>query len=232
MEKSILLHGTDHIIKVPSYTIGNEHNDYGRGFYCTVEPEMAKEWAAEQNTYGFMNRYTFDNEALHTLNLLDGEHSILNWIALLLKYRTFHLSNEIAIDARNYIIDNFSIDLSPYDVVIGYRADDSYFSFAEGFIGNGIPLRSLNKALRLGKLGVQTVLTSEKAFNNLSFIDAEPVDKSTYYPKFVARDSKARETYRGEVKTSRSYRDDIFVLDIIREEMKNDDPRIQRILLD
>ncbi len=232
MEKSILLHGTDHIIKVPSYTIGNEHNDYGRGFYCTVEPEMAKEWACKQNTDGFMNRYTFDNEALHTLNLLDGEHSILNWIALLLKYRTFHLSNEIAIDARNYIIDNFSIDLSPYDVVIGYRADDSYFSFAEGFIGNGIPLRSLNKALRLGKLGVQTVLTSEKAFNNLSFIDAEPVDKSTYYPKFVARDNKARETYRGEVKTSRSYRDDIFVLDIIREEMKNDDPRIQRILLD
>ncbi len=231
MGKSILLHGTDHIIKVPSYAIGNEYNDYGRGFYCTFEPEMAKEWACKQNNDGFMNRYNFESEALHTLNLLEREHSILNWIALLLKYRTFRLSNEIAIDARNYIIDNFSIDLSPYDVVIGYRADDSYFSFAEGFVENGIPLRSLNKALRLGKLGVQTVLTSEKALNNLSFVDAEPVDKSAYYPKFVARDIKAREAYRGELKTSRSYRDDIFVLDIIREEMKNDDPRIQRILL-
>jgi len=232
MDKYILLHGTDHIIKKPSYIMGNENNDYGRGFYCTLEPDMAKEWACKQNTDGFINRYTFDNETLHTLNLLDGEHSILNWIALLLKYRTFHLSNEIAIDARNYIIDNFSIDLLPYDVVIGYRADDSYFSFAEGFVENGIPLRSLNKALRLGKLGVQTVLISEKSFNNLSFMDAEAIDKNTYYPKFVARDNNAREIYRGEVKTSNSYRDDIFVLDIIREEMKNNDPRIQRILLD
>lgn len=39
-------------------------------------------------------------------------------------------------DARNYIIDNFGIDLKDYDVVIGYRADDSYFSFAESFIQN------------------------------------------------------------------------------------------------
>lgn len=232
MDKSILYHGTDHIIKVPSFTKGNQYNDYGRGFYCTTEPEMAKEWACKQNTDGFINCYSLDNEALHTLNLLDGEHSILNWLALLLKYRTFRLSNEIAIDARNYIIDNFSIDLSPYDIVIGYRADDSYFSFAEGFVENGIPLRSLNKALRLGKLGMQTVLLSRKSYDKISFVNAEPVDKNAYYPKFLERDIKAREAYRGEVKISRSYRDDIFVLDIIREEMKNDDPRIQRILLD
>lgn len=31
---------------------------------------------------------------------------------------------------------------------------------------------------------------------------------------------------------SRSYRNDIFVLDILREEMANDDPRIQRILFE
>ena len=52
-------------------------------------------------------------------------------MTLLLKNRFFRLSNEIAIDARDYIIENFSIDLSNYDVVIGYRADNSYFSFAE-----------------------------------------------------------------------------------------------------
>ena len=59
-------------------------------------------------------------------------------MALLLKNRTFRLSNEIAIDARDYIIENFSIDLSDYDVVVGYRADDSYFSFAESFVQNGL----------------------------------------------------------------------------------------------
>ena len=232
MNELMLLHGTDHIIKKPSPAIGNEHNDYGRGFYCTTQIEMAKEWACKQNEDGFVNRYSFDNSALSTLNLLDGTHSILNWIALLLKYRTFHLSSEIAMDARDYIIKNFSIDLSAYDVVIGYRADDSYFSFAEGFVSNTIPLRSLNKVLRLGKLGAQTVLISEKAFTKISFVDAESVDKSIYYQKFITRDSAARDSYHKEIKSGKSYRDDIFVIDIMREEMKNDDSRIQRILLD
>ena len=36
-----LLHGTDHIIEVPDINIGNPHNDYGRGFYCTRVEEMA-----------------------------------------------------------------------------------------------------------------------------------------------------------------------------------------------
>ena len=232
MDNAILLHGTDHIIKKPSTNIGNERNDYGRGFYCTTQIEMAREWACKQNTDGFINRYSFDNSSLSILNLLDGKHSILNWIALLLKYRTFHLSSEIAVDARDYIISSFSIDLTAYDVVIGYRADDSYFSFAEGFVSNTIPLRSLSKALRLGKLGVQTVLVSDKAFRSISFLDAEPVDKTVYYPRFIARDVAARDSYRKEIKSGKSYRDDIFVLDIMREEMKNDDARIQRILLD
>ncbi|MBQ8821275.1 MAG: DUF3990 domain-containing protein, partial [Lachnospiraceae bacterium] len=121
-------------------------------------------------------------------------------------------------------------DLKDYDVVIGYRADDSYFSFAESFVQNGLPLRSLNRALRLGRLGEQVVLISEKAFANLQFVDVEFADKTIYYPKFIARDSGARETYRNEIRNGRSYKEDIFVLDILREEMKNDDSRIQRII--
>ena len=121
-------------------------------------------------------------------------------------------------------------DLKEYDIVIGYRADDSYFSFAESFVQNGLPLRSLNQALRLGKLGEQTVLISEKAFSNLSFEGYEPADKTIYYPKFITRDSDARETYKREIHNSRSYKDDIFILDILREEMKSDDLRIQRII--
>lgn len=193
---------------------------------------MAQEWACKQNTNGFVNRYSFKQESLKVLNLLDGNHNILNWIALLLKYRTFRLSNEIAVDARNYIIDNFSVDLKNYDVVVGYRADDSYFSFAQAFVQNGLPLRSLNRALQLGKLGEQTAIISEKAFERLTFLGAEPADKNIYYPNFVARDSKARETYQKDIKNNRSYKDDIFVLDILREEMKNNDARIQRIILE
>ena len=227
-----LLHGTDHIIEVPDINIGNEHNDYGRGFYCTKIDEIACEWACKKNTDGFVNAYEFDDKGLKVLNLLDGQHTVLNWIALLLKYRTFKLDTELSVDARDYIITHYSVDLSGVDVVIGYRADDSYFQYAESFVSNGLPLRSLNKALRLGKLGEQTVVISQKGFDRLKFVDAHPVDKSIYYPKFLDRDTKARDTYRNEIKKGKSYRDDIFVLDILREEMSNDDPRIQRILFE
>ena len=195
-----LLHGTDHIIEVPDIHIGNPHNDYGMGFYCTHVDEMAREWACKKNTDGFVNSYDFDTEGLKVLNLLDGTHTVLNWMALLLQFRTFKLDSEVAVDARDYLIGHYSIDLTGYDVVIGYRADDSYFQYAESFVSNTLPLRSLNRALKLGK--------------------------------FLDRDTKARDTYRKEIKKSKSYRDDIFVLDILREEMSNDDPRIQRILFE
>lgn len=227
-----LLHGTDHIIKTPVYSLGKPHNDYGQGFYCTEVLEMAKEWACKENKDGFVNEYDFNTDGLKVLDLLDGKHSVLNWIALLLKNRIFTLQDEIAIDARNYIIEHYSVDLSNYDVVIGYRADDSYFSYAQSFVSNTLPLRSLNLALKLGKLGVQTVLISEKAFQNIKFVDVEPVEKEEYYPKFLSRDTTARTTYQKEIKKSRSYRDDIFVMDILREEIKNDDPRIQRIIFE
>ena len=225
-----LFHGTDQIIEVPDIHIGNPHNDYGRGFYCTRIDEMAREWACKKNTDGFVNIYDFETDDLKVLNLLDGKHTVLNWIALLLRFRTFKLDSEVAIDARDYITDHYASDLSDCDVVIGYRADDSYFQYAESFVSNTLSLSSLNKALRLGKLGEQTAIISQKGFERLKFTSAEPVDRNVYYPRFLDRDSKARDTYRKEIKKSKTYRDDIFVLDILREEMDGDDPRIQRIL--
>lgn len=230
MENIILLHGTSHIIEKPDHLFENPNNDYGNGFYCTEILEMAKEWACKENKEGFVNRYKFNMDGLKVLNLLEGNYNILNWIAILLKYRKFNLHNQIAIDAREYVMENYGIDVEEYDVIIGYRADDSYFSYAESFVENTLPLRSLNRALRLGKLGTQVVLKSEKAFSQIEFIDAEPVEKEVYYPKFLSRDTNARKTYKDEIKNAKSYRNDIFVMDILREEMKNDDARIQRIV--
>ncbi len=231
MAEITLLHGSDHVIKKPEYDLGKETNDYGKGFYCTLLPEMAKEWACKQNTDGFINEYLFDDDGLRVLNLLDGSHTVLNWMALLLKNRIFTINDAIAQDAREYIIEYFSPDISECDIIIGYRADDSYFSYAQSFVHNALPVRSLTKALQLGKLGEQTALVSKKAFTRLRFVQAQPVDREIYYPRFLARDTQARKEYNLEIKKSKSYRDDIFVMDILRGEMRNDDPRLQRIIL-
>ena len=134
--------------------------------------------------------------------------------------------------SRISCVDSLCAAVAALSAGIVNRADDSYFRYAESFVENTLPLRSLNKTLQLGKLGLQTVLVSPKAFGQIKFVDAIPVDKNIYYPKFVARDTKARQTYKDEIAKSRSYRDDIFVMDILREEMKTDDPRIQRLLLE
>ena len=227
MAKLIIMHGSNQVVEMPELMRGNPHNDYGQGFYCTMLEEMAKEWACKNQRDGFVNKYELDTDGFRILDLADGTHTVLNWIAILLKNRTFQLDSAVAVDARDYLIDHFAIDTSDYDVITGYRADDSYFRYAEAFVQNTLPLRGLNRALTLGQLGLQTVLVSQKAFSRIVFIGAEAVDKTIYYPKFFKRDDDARKAHKQEIKNSRTYRDDIFVLDILREEMGNDDPRIQ-----
>ncbi len=100
------------------------------------------------------------------------------------------------------------------------------------FVSNALPMRSLSRALQLGKLGEQIVLVSEKAFARILFVDAVPVAKEDYYPKFLARDTKARRSFKEDIEKKKPYKDDIFVMDILREKIKNDDTRIQRIILE
>ena len=230
MNKIKIYHGSERIIKHPDITTGKKHNDYGQGFYCTEDIELAKEWACKNERDGFANGYELNLRDLKILHLNSDEYTILNWIAILLKNRVFSLDTPLSRNARDYIIEHFGINVEEYDVVIGYRADDSYFSFADAFVSNSLSLSSLNKALRLGKLGEQVALVSQNAFDNLKYTESVSADSKIYYPKFFSRDNNARWIYHNEVMQNENVFDDIFVLDIIRQEMKNNDPRIQRIV--
>ena len=225
-----LYHGSPRVVQSPELKLGNPKNDYGRGFYCTEELDMAKEWACKRNNDGYANAYELESGNLRTLDLMSDEYTVLNWIALLLKNRQFALKNPIAEDARDYLIERFAPPVDEYDLVRGYRADDSYFSYAQSFVEKGLPLGLLNRALKLGNLGEQVVLVSEKAFAQLAFIDAEPVSAAEYYPRFLDRDIRARDAYRKDIRRAKTYRDDLFVMEILREEVGNDDPRVRRIL--
>ena len=222
-----LYHGSEHVVEHPDLAHGKPHNDYGRGFYCTEDHAMACEWACKQGTDGFANEYELDASNLRILDLNGGGYTTLHWIALLLANRTFSLSSELAQDARAYLLDRFLVDMEGCDLVRGYRADDSYFAYAEAFVENGLSLRQLNTALHLGKLGEQVALVSDKAFISLSFVGATPAPAAVYYPRFKQRDQTARSEYRTRVRGGASYRDDLFILDILRQEMTPDDPRLQ-----
>lgn len=225
MSKIILYHGSSEIIHCPVYGKGKSYNDYGKGFYCTEHSELAKEWACTENSNGYANKYELDTTGLSVLNLSSDEYTILHWLALLMKHRKFRISTPVMKRGAEWLQNNFQIDLAPYDAIIGYRADDSYFSFARAFVNNEISLSQLTRAMRLGKLGEQFVLKSPAAFKNIKFLSYEVADNTVYYAKRKARDDEARAAYRAELENDGL--NGLYMRDIIREEVQPDDPRLR-----
>lgn len=224
--KKILYYGSEQIIEKPQFGKGARTNDYGRGFYCTENIELAKEWACSKNTNGFANQYELDMTGMSVLNLTSSEYHILNWLAILADNRTYWERSSISEQAKKYLQENFLIEIGDYDIIIGYRADDSYFSFAQDFVANTISLQQLDKAMHLGKLGEQVVLKSQKAFEQIRFIDSVPADAEEYFAKKMLRDKQARQEYR-QSKREQADINDLYMLDIMREGIKNGDTRLQ-----
>ena len=213
------------MIEEPEFGVGNSKNDYGQGFYCTEHIELAKEWACAENRDGFANEYELETDGLSIMNLSDARYHILNWLAILLENRTFVIERGLALTAKDYILSEFLPEYRNADVIRGYRADDSYFSFASAFLNNTISLEQLGKAMRLGKLGEQVVLKSRRSFSQLKYSRAILADNQIYYPKKAARDRSARESFREE--RTNTVLEGIYVIDIVRNNWKNDDPRLR-----
>lgn len=228
MEKQITLyHGSTQLIREPVFGKGKQNNDFGLGFYCTESEDLAKEWAVSSLQNGFANRYTLDTEYLNVLNLNSPEYTILNWIAVLVEHRLFSIKTPVAARAKRYLTDHFSVNVNAFDVIRGYRADDSYFDYAETFLNNGITVEQLARAMRLGKLGEQIVLKSKFAFSRLRYAGFSTADKETYFCLRKARNDEANKTY---FEILEEEADGLYIQDIIRGGIQNDDPRIPRNL--
>lgn len=224
--KKRLYHGSENIIERPIFGYGKRNNDFGLGFYTTEDVELAKEWSVAENRDGYCNTYSLDIDGLNVLDLTSEDINCLTWLYILLKNRVFELRTAIVRDALDYLSKNFAIDYENYDLIIGYRADDSYFSFAEDFLNGSISYRQLSEAMRLGELGLQVVLKSKKTFDSLCFEKSEKVSSDVWFPKKYKRDKTARAQYFNTTKSTRQ-KGDIYITNIIDEEMAKDDPRLQ-----
>ena len=193
--KRKIYHGSSQIIEKPEFGYGKPYNDYGLGFYCTEQIDMAREWGVSKEKDGIANCYEIDCSGLEILNLNDEKYCILHWLSILLENREFEVSSALAAEAKEYILKNFKIEYEEYDAIIGYRADDSYFSFAQDFINGAISYRQLNRAMYLGKLGQQFVLKSKKAFQQIKFTGYELAASKEWYRKKMLRDRNARREY-------------------------------------
>ena len=215
-----IYHGSPKVIESPVFGAGKLYNDYGRGFYCTEHVELAKEWACSSDTDGYANHYQLKTKGLSILNLNTPEYNILNWLAILLENRKFNVAEGLPQRARAYILENFKVDYKRYDIIIGYRANDSYFSYAGDFVNGTLSLSDLSEAMRLGKLGEQVVLKSKKAFDALTYVEAVKAPRKEYFAKYRQRDEEARGKYR-QIAAKPLAESEIYVIDIIRNNWKN-----------
>lgn len=214
MERIVIYHGSETIIEKPIYGYGKTSNDYGLAFYCTTSLEMAKEWASRTNASGFANKYSFNATGLKVLDLTDPSFNVLNWIAILMHFRELSLSQKTLYKRRlEFLEKNFYVDVTKYDVVIGYRADDAYFKFPLFFLQNELSIESLENIYKAGDLGKQIALISEKSFSRLSFVKAikvERVYKEKYYTRKSLADSRFEEIRINDVNNTNDKLEDLM----------------------
>ena len=220
-----IFHGSEKIIEHPIWGEGRKNNDFGIGFYCTESLELAKEWAVSSLRDGFANKYTLDTKYLNILNLNSSAYTILNWIAVLVEHRLFSITTPVARRAKSYLIEKFSVNVNAFDIIRGYRADDSYFDYAESFINNAISVEQLAQAMKLGKLGEQIVIKSKYAFTKLKYEGFEVAEQGKYYVHRKSRNDEANRQYF-EMLDKES--DGLYIQDIIRGGITNDNPCIPR----
>ena len=216
----IIYHGSHEVIKNPKAKGSNPENDYGPSFYCTLDLEQAKAWACKKDKLGFVSKYSMPNHLYQSLKILDltneKKFSILNWLAILMHFRRLTDNFKKRGEYSLKWLEKYYIDVSQYDVVIGYRADDRYFSFPLNFIDNRLSVEDLKKIFKLGDLGVQHAFMSEKAVRHLKFegiIDCEEKYLGVYETRVNAANKILDSLIAQNVSPNKTY-----ILDLMRKD--------------
>lgn len=219
-----LWHGSRGIVKKPDLAKCRANNDFGLGFYCTTSQDLAKEWATARGTSGFASHYELDETGLSVLDLQSPEFSVLNWLAVVASHRIINECAPIAVAAVDYLRKNFYVDVAEYDLVGGYRADDSCFSYVRKFVNNDLTVGQLSAAMRVGELGSQVMLRTGQAFERLRYTGCEQAPFEMFGPRRMERDEGVRAKFRGVA--SRHDLDGLYMSDILRGEVRSDDERL------
>jgi len=194
----IFYHGSKKQIKNPVVNGSKLSNDYGPSFYTTLVLQDAKDWACKNDEVGIVNKYSIRSKDFQSLKILDltnkDKYSVLNWLAILMHFRNIDESIRVTFSSRLKWLEKYYIDVTKYDVIKGYRADDAYFKFPIKFISGLLSFENLEKVFLLGNLGVQYAFMSKKAINKLKFISSSECD-TVYLGKYHEIVKKASEKF-------------------------------------
>ena len=221
MDKKIY-HGGAKIVRTPAFGIGRQYNDFGLGFYCSEYFQYAAEWAVGPGRNGFVSAYSIDTDGLRIINLCSSQYNPLHWLGLLFSYREFDLSSGTAYKAKEYINKHFSIDNQASDCIIGYRADNRCFMFAQDFLDAKLSYMSFRSILQGDDSNRQFVLKSNRAFDRIIFTGYEPALRDTSFPVRQSREIKCMKSVKPITGGN-----DFFITDLIEGEIRPYDTRLR-----
>ena len=210
-QEIILYHGSPNKEIVPTYGLGNDKHDYGKGFYLTESPALASEWSVcdpvEKN--GWVHKFMLDTRELKILDF--EKYDILSWLAELMKHRDADTGRRYKVLAPRFI-EKYQIPTEGYDVIKGWRANASYFYIAKCFVRDEVDISILPDLLKLGDLGIQYCLKSEKAFQALrkEHSALKEVEFSKANPQYIQRDRTVREAMYALINSDENKIDKVF----------------------
>ena len=190
----VLYHGSPNKQIWPTYGLGNDKHDYGKGFYLTQSLALASEWSVcnpiEKN--GWVHKFILDTGELKILDF--EKYDVLSWLAELMKHRDADTGRRYTVLAPKFI-QKYQISTEEYDVIKGWRANASYFYIAKCFVRDEVDLDILPDLLKLGDLGIQYCLKTEKAFQFLreEFSALQEIEYTRVKQQYIQRDRAARE---------------------------------------
>lgn len=193
-------YGADKLVEKPIYGQGKTNNDYGSGFYLTKDKDIARLWASRYKE-GYLITYEVDISKMKVLYLDKEDNiSILKWITLLVNHRFNRDDRKRNNEIITILEENFLVNIDNYDMIVGYRADDSFFRYSKDFVSGNLSIEALSSAMKLGNLGKQYVLVSKDSFNHIKMMNYEKINKDDSYEEF--RNIKEEEYKRIKEKDS------------------------------
>ena len=213
----ILYHGSQAKNVTPTYGLGATHHDFGAGFYLTDAKDLAREWAVytPNGRDGFVHAYELNLDGLKVHDFRNS--SVLAWVAELMKHRDASDTDVYRRRAREFV-RKYAEAVEDADVIVGWRADASYFYIVKMFVRDEVGVECMPELLHLGGFGLQYVLKSSKAYSHLKIAGAvESVEYAKYHAAYEERDLAAREKMRDLIADANFNRLERLFTDTIKE---------------
>lgn len=183
----------------PQFGIGRTDNAYGQGFYVTQDLELAKELSFSSDIKGSDNCVHAYNLDISDLALFNFDVAPIEWWIAELLNNTYPRKLDGYADWARAFIGWYGRDLSQYDIISGYRVDDSFISYVRSFVHGNLFMEDLRALLSLGKFGKQFCFRSKRAIDTLrgAFTGVKKVPKSygsvvSAYSNYLGHDRNMR----------------------------------------